>query len=265
MLLAGATLLAVRRRQSRADDPAGRMMLLTLVALVLHLSLAHAGYFCRYEAYLIALWILSLWCLVSTATAASAPGLRQLLRAAVVPCLVAALAIPSLVGSSVFALTIMPRGCRSIYEQQIQMAGFLSAYYRGHKVAANDVGAINFYTDLDNLDLFGLSSREVMWARLNHEYTRRRIFEMAAARAMEIAIVYDDWYRSAGGLPLEWSKRGEWTIGDAVTTAKATVAFYAITPRDVVRLDSSLRAFASRLPQTVVQAGPYLGTDLPLP
>jgi hypothetical protein len=265
MILGGATLLAVRRRQARPDDPAGRMMLLTLIALVLHLSLAHAGYFCRYEAYLIALWILSLACLFSTAPAVPVSGLRHLLRAAAVPGVVAALALPALVGSGLFALKIVPRGCRSIFEQQIQMAGFVSAYYRGHKVAANDVGAINFYADLDNLDLVGLSSREVMWAHLNHEFTRRRIYEMAAARGMEIAIVYDDWYLPAGGLPVEWSKRGEWTIGDAVTSAEETVSFYAVRPDDVARLDASLRAFAPRLPQTVVQAGPYLAADLPLP
>ena len=256
MILGGALLLALRRREARPDDPAGRMMLLTLIALVLHLTLAHAGYFCRYEAYLIALWILSLGCLVATAPAGSVSGLRLFLRAAAVPGVVAVLAIPSLVGSGLFALKIVPRGCRSIFEQQLQMAGFLSTFYRGHRVAANDVGAINFYTDLDNLDLFGLSSREVLWAHLNHDFTRRRIQEMAAARGMEIAIVYDDWYAEAGGLPVEWSKRGEWTIGDPVTTAEGTVSFYAVTPDDVARLDASLRAFAPRLPQTVEQVGP---------
>ena len=263
MILGGATLLALRRWQARADDAAGRMMLLTLIALVLHLSLAHAGRFYRYEAYLIALWILSLGCLVATAPGVSGAGLRQLVRAAAVPGLVAALAIPSLVGSGLFALKIVPRGCRSIFEQQVQMAGFLRAFYPGHRVVANDVGAINYYTDLDNLDLFGLSSREALWAHLDHQFTRRRISEMAAARGMEIAIVYDEWYREAGGLPVEWSKRGAWTIGDAVTTAEETVSFYAITPGDVGRLDASLRAFASRLPQTVVQSGPFLAAYLP--
>lgn len=264
LILGGAALLAIRRRRARPDDAAARMMFLTLIALVLHLSLAHAGYFCRYEAYLIALWLLSLGCLLASEPAAAVSGRRHLLRAAAVPALVAVLAVPSLVGSGLFALKIVPRGCRSIFEQQVQMAGFLSAYYPGHRVAANDVGAINFYTDLDNLDLFGLSSREVLWARLNHDFTRRRIDQMAAARNMEIAIVYDDWYLPAGGLPTGWSKRGEWTIGDAVTSAEETVSFYAVTPGDVGRLDASLRAFGPRLPQTVVQAGPYLGAGLPL-
>lgn len=264
MLLGGTTLLAVRRRQARPDDPAGRMMFLTLIALALRLSLAHGGYFCRYDAYLIALWILSLGCLASTAPVVSLPGLRHLLRAAAVPGVVAALAIPTLIGSGLSELKITPRGCRSIFEQQLQMAGFVSAFYRGRRVVANDVGAINFFTDLDNLDLTGFSSREAMWAHLNHEFTRRRVYEMAAARKMEIAIVYDAWYAPMGGLPIEWSKRGAWTIGDPVSTAEETVSFYAVTPDDVVRLDASLRAFAPHLPETVVQAGSYLGAATPL-
>jgi hypothetical protein len=262
MLLGGALLIAGRQRE-RSQDPATRMMLLTLVAIVLHLSFALAGFFYRYEAYLVALWILSVGCLLAPRTETQPSGGPRLGRAATVARLLLALTGPLFVVRGLEALSSSPRACRSIFEQQIQMARFLNAFYAEHRVVANDVGAINFFTDLDNLDLVGLTTRDAMWAHLRNQFTRQRIGELAAARRMEIAIVYDDWYQRAGGLPTAWSRRGEWTIRDAVTTARPTVAFYAITPADVDRLDASLQAFAPRLPPTVIQAGSYLQAGSP--
>ena len=266
IMLLGGGLIAFRQQTDRSNERAARMMFLTLVAMVLHFSFAGLGYFYRYEAYLVALWILSVGCSGSSvvlepgsplATQRKLPlGTKPPLpRVATLAAMAALLAAPLLASRGLVALAQTPRASRNIFEQQFQMACFLGTFYAGRRVIANDVGLINFLTDLDNLDLEGLTTREIMWDRLARRFDNQRMAEIAATRKMEIAIVYDAWYAP---LPAGWSKRGEWTIEGLVSAAKPTVSFYAVTPADVDRLDASLRAFAPRLPPTVAQSGTYL-------
>jgi hypothetical protein len=65
------------------------------------------------------------------------------------------------------------------YAQQRQTALFLARYYAHANLAANDIGQINYYADLDCLDLVGLGSIGILQARRADAYTTDVISEEA--------------------------------------------------------------------------------------
>jgi hypothetical protein len=230
--------------------------LLTLIALGLHVVLAGIGSFYRYESYLVAMWIVSLAASLPTLGAALPRGRR---RAAVVLAIALASApvAAPFVRRGIVAHLQVPTASQNIFEQQIQMARFLAQHYPGAGVVANDIGAINFFAEIDNLDLVGLGTLEIMQSRLAGSLDAARIETLARQRRMQIAMIYDDWFVPYGRLPRSWTKVGEWTIAGNVVLGSDTVAFYAVTPQEIDRLVASLRAFAPSLPPSVKQAGPY--------
>ncbi|GAG74496.1 unnamed protein product [marine sediment metagenome] len=55
------------------------------------------------------------------------------------------------------------------------MALFLQKYYKGECIGVNDIGAINYYADIDCLDLWGLSNVEVAIAKLSRTWDTEMI------------------------------------------------------------------------------------------
>jgi len=153
----------------------------------------------------------------------------------------------------------IPPASRNIYEQQYQMAAFLKEYYSGQSVVANDIGAISFFTDVDNLDILGLGSLDVARARLAGTYGTDTIKALAASRGARIAVVYEAWFEILGdGPPAGWQEVGQWQIAGNVSCANPRVSFYAVRPDERDNLAENLRKFSERLPRTVTQRGPYL-------
>jgi hypothetical protein len=250
LLLIFATVRASLFR-SRAAVLAALFTLTTL----LHLQYARTGWFYRYEAYLVGLGVLTL--------AAGLPGLRASWRplSAVPKALAAVLCVAAglpLAVRGYGALVSVPAASRNIYEQQIQTATFLHLYYDGQSVAANDIGAINFFADLRCLDLWGLASRDVAALKLHGRYTTDAIASLARSAGARIAVVYDPWFLSYGGLPVSWIKAGTWRIRDNIVCGVDTLSFYALSPEEAESLKTHLREFAPHLPARVIQAGPYL-------
>jgi len=94
---------------------------------------------------------------------------------------------------------------------------------------------------------------DVTRALLRGHFDTRTIAALATDRRMQIAILYEIWYAESGGLPTAWRKVGDWSLPDTVVVDQPAVAFYALDPREVSRLEASLRSFAPRLPRRVRQ------------
>ena len=107
-----------------------------------------------------------------------------------------------------YYLTITPQSTNNIYEQQYQMASFLSEYYPNGSIAANDIGAINYFTNIQCLDLVGLSSNDVAQAHKNNTFNAQELNYLANQHNVQIAIIYEEWW--AGDIPSNWIKVGEW-------------------------------------------------------
>ncbi len=265
MLVGGGLVLAVAyRRFGHLRTPATRMMSLTLAALILHLLFARVGAFYRYEAYLVAMWIVALGVNLSMLSETLRPFRRLGYAGALMLALAGAWVSKPLLVRGLVAHAETPLASRNIYEQQIQMATFLREHYPGGRIVANDIGAINYFADIDNLDLVGLGTLETMKARLAGKLDSARIEELARARGMQVAFVYDEWFEPFGGMPQSWTKVEEWAVHGNVVLGSPKVAIYAVTPAEIDRLVASLRAFAPRLPATVDQTGLYTrATALP--
>jgi hypothetical protein len=149
---------------------------------------------------------------------------------------------------------------KNIYDQQYQMARFLETYYSGDAVAANDIGAINFMSDVRCLDLWGLGSVEVTRAKLAGAFNTSKIAELAALHQVRIALLYSVWFQGDESVPESWIKVGQWTIRECVVCGYPTVSFYAIDENEAERLKQNLQAFSVRLPADVIQAGAYYET-----
>jgi len=245
-VLAGVTLLARWRSPSSRE---GTLLILFLGTAILHLQYARTGWFYRYEAYLVAFGIV--------AGAVALDGLGDRVRPRWLPAALASAAALVCAVRGVRAYVETPGAVGNIYEQQIQMGRFLARYYPGETVAANDIGAIDWLADLRVMDLWGLASREVAEAKLTGRYTTSGIAELARARGVRVAVIYERWLDAAGGVPAEWVRAGRWRVASNVVLGDRTVAFYAVDPAEAAPLGDHLRAFAPELPPAVAQLGPY--------
>lgn len=251
------------RKENGEDWNKYRIMGLIWVATaVLHLQFARIGWipgvnfsFFRYEAYLLAIGILVIGVILSKYYRNQATKTGKMSRFISVLTVIALVSMATL---GIKSLIIVPQAIKNIYEQQYQMAQFLKKFYAGMPVAANDIGAINYFTDIKCLDLWGLESIEVATMKRNNSFRTEYIYNLAKSKDIKVAIVYDQWFSKYGGVPHEWIKVGQWQIKNNLVCGHDTISFYAVDPSEEQRLIFNLKAFSSNLPVEVKQSGKYL-------
>ena len=231
------------------------------IATIGHVELASLNWFFRYEAYLVVLllgavaafvfdegptikdWILGRW---GGGWATAATGLA------------AVLALGMLVRRTIHAAQETPSACRNIYDQQVQNARFLRAYFPNEPVAVNDIGAVAYFGGMPIVDLAGLSTTSMARAK-HYEMSRPPLASDVAAetRDTRVAIVYDAWvpYR-----PHTWTLLGRWRIAGCASCFAPVVNVFATRPDAIPAVTAALRAFAPSLPADVSQEGLYTGT-----
>ena len=221
-------------------------------AACLHLVFADVGWVFRYEDYLVAGGVLVIACaLPEVRRACDQRFVREVSYILI-------LAGVLLTGRSMVAGWSLPKYSRAIYLQQWQTANFLSAYYRDAAVAANDIGAIDYRTDLHLLDLEGLANADIFAAKRAGIYSTQFIDEEAKKRGVEIAAIYDSWFSlhprlPYGGppIPSSWIRVRRWQVPHREQLGDATVSFYGLTPEEAKRLDARLRTFEAALPKEI--------------
>lgn len=239
------------------------MLSLFIGATFLHMEFARTGWFFRYEAYLVVFGVFAI--VVSINDIARRKFGRGLtsksfrLEGAIL--ITAILLLPlsyPLFQRARISLEETPQATSNIYDQQYQMASFLKEFYSGKAVAANDIGAIDYFADIRCTDLWGLASKRVARSKMDHSYDTRDIYEIGKDDGVRLAVVFDSWFKWYGGIPRQWIKVGEWTIQNNVVCGDSTVSFYAVNPAGKAGLIKALVSFSSRLPASVVQAGEYV-------
>lgn len=248
-VLAGLVIFLTSRARM-ADGRTGTRILLAVALTLVHLTFAQTGWFFRYEAYLLAALVVAAWTSVGPRQLAEWPPESGGAGRAVVLILGAVLLQPLV--HRAYTAVVMPRyACGNIHEQQVQIARFLAAHRRGEVVALNDIGAVNFFADIDCVDLFGLADRELGDLRIQGGTTRDDLERVTQRRGARLAVLYESWFARGGGLPARWKKVATWTISDNLVCGDATAAFWALVPEEVSRLRADLEAFAPSLPATV--------------
>lgn len=252
VLLAAALVLALR--SPAVTTTATALTGIFVGTTLLHLQFAKTGWFFRYEAYLLMLGLvvvgsaLGAWVQEQRARASGGP---EWMRLAIAAALIVIVAAPIAV-RSVRAFQSTPGFTKITYDQQVQMGRFLADAYSGRTIAVNDIGAVNFFADIQIVDIVGLASMDV--ARLRRSGKPGPWIGPLVGTRADIAIVYDSWLNDNGGVTEAWQKAGEWSGA----VPDSTVAFYAIGPDHVDELHAKLKAFTARLPPDVVASGAFL-------
>lgn len=167
--------------------------------------------------------------------------------------------LPQGINTKLYYLSNTPEATNGIYEQQYQMALFLGKYYPNNSIAANDIGAINYFNNnIKCLDLVGLGSNDVAQAREHNNFNEQEVNNLTNQHHAEIAIIYDSWF--IGDIPPNWIKVGEWTTPHDVIAANDTISFYATSPQYEADLIENLKSFSPQLPKDVIQNGIYTQT-----
>ena len=231
------------------DRRARSMLGIVLGGILLQLALADVGWTYRYEAYVVGAAIATIAYVIPHVQFA-----RN--RWAVVFLLVFAVAgSGTLARRLVNAERTLPERSAAVYNQQFQMARFLSRFENGVSVAANDVGAINYYADIDCLDLAGLGDREVFRLLRQGNFTVASMMKLAKDRKVKIAVVYDSWFPflswTEPPVPISWTRVARWRTPYSSYLGSDTVSFYATSPEEAVKLKTSLAVFAPSLPPNV--------------
>jgi hypothetical protein len=238
------------------DDRLLPAVLFLMVAVLHSLGIA-SDWFFRYQAYLNTLGIWAIGCVgipvVDWAT------LRHHAASAITAACAAILVAVPLGSSAVQAIWETPLASRNIWQQQYQMGLFLREYYPQGRVAANDIGAIDFLNDIHLMDLTGLASRSAMRAEIDgswHRDVAGTLDALTSAEGVQIAVIYDNWfdYNPATGraaVPAQWERVAAWTIPDNIVCGGATVTWYAVVPEGANALRSALEQFSASLPAGV--------------
>lgn len=224
---------------------------------LLHLHLAHVGWFFRYEAYLVPMGLAAL-AGFAAAWWIEAMGDTSRKAALLVGLLLALPFLKPLAARGAVGFGSAPHAMATIYHQHIQVGLFLETYYAGQPVACNDIGAMAWLGRAKPVDLWGLADLPVAEARVAGRYDRAFVASYAASKGARVFFGYEDWYRGLGGLPEGWVKVGEWRHKGPVTFSGNRISWYATVPEEVEPLKRNLALFAPRLPGRIEQSGSYL-------
>ena len=220
---------------------------------VLHVCLVKVEWFFRYESYVIAIGLAAVTRgameVVRVGELREALARSRLRRQALVACAVV-LSLPLVSrGAEAMLLTVPATG--EVYRQQYQMGLFFKEFYPGDVVALNDIGAVTWLAPVKVVDLVGLASPDVASARRRNEDDTTFFDKTLQQHGATAACVYEYYFSGSRSLPASWHKVGEWKVAYHAAISGDTVAFYAPSPAEVLRLRESLDQFAARLPTGV--------------
>ena len=251
-LLAGVLVLALlpavdsRRRERRIGA------LIFAGCVLLHMQFARAGWFFRYESYLmVSGTVLAASLAQRVAWTKLVPSRGRMLAGAAGLAILALAALP-IARRSFTAIRLVPGAASNIFEQHYQIAAFLDQHYAGRRIAVNDVGAIGYFADVKLLDVYGLASSEIAALKRRGDYTSQKVGELATRSGVDIAVIYPSWLAEYGGIPAGWEKAGAWGVADNLVLGESAASFFAVGgSRD--ELAHHLAAYGRRLPPTVLQ------------
>lgn len=228
-------------------------------ACILHLQLGKIGWFFRYEAYLVALGILTLsiqghrFFSKLTLDSLRAPQIdlggnkNRLYGLALI-----VLFVTPLAARGALWMYWTPIASTNIHDQHYEMARFLDEFYYGEAVMLNDIGYANYLTDIVCVDKWGLATLDIGESLLNGSMSADTLRSIASEHGVKIAAIYLD-----GFIPEEWEPVGHWTIRNNVVAYNSTISFLVVMPSERDRLISSLQLFSPSLPDDVIESGTY--------
>jgi hypothetical protein len=260
LVIACAVILYVQLKHTHLfSSELATMSAIFLGVTFLHMNFAATGWFYRYEAYLVALGLL----IVAIAIIPHLPtrlnlhmSRQQFFTGALLTCLALLVMLPFLQRARTSLYATAPT-MTDHYRQEYQMARFLNQFYGDKTVVLHDVGMVGYFSDVRQLDVWGLSSIEVARAKKANSFTTKMVSNLASQEDAEIAILYSYYLDDYGGTPSNWVPVGEWTIQPGGELIYPTITFYSVKPDETDKLIAHLKEFAPHLPEGIIQLGKY--------
>ncbi len=230
------------------------MLLLFILTAILHETFAQNGWFFRYEAYIVAMGILTIS--INVFNYLPEDFSLRILKEKFLNNRIKTFASVTISAPLImWALTALmtPLAANNIYDQHYQMGLFVKNYAPDINIAANDIGIISFYSDNYILDLWGLADINAGAEKIKKTYNTAKIQELANRNKIKLAILYEHWFDQYGGLPSSWEKLGTWTITDFnIVCGTETVTFYSTDKTETQNLKRKLEEFSPQLPKSVL-------------
>lgn len=267
-LLALALMVYALRADSNAVwDERQTLLLLFVVTTILHMQFAQAGWFYRYEAYLMALGLVAVFAGIAdfgpVLQRASLHNSRDLARGLAVFGVAVFLLVPAL-ERGLTAWTLSPQAMNDRYIEHVIPARLIERFYGNEVVMVNDIGAPCFFSDAKILDIYGLGALEPVEFR--HEpdgYGKEDLEAWARDEGAKVAIVQMGWGHITGRIPDSWVYVALWDVPRNVVFGDTEVGFFATSETEVERLTAALAEFFPEVPPEVVQSGFHLGDEHP--
>lgn len=242
LLLAAVVIIDYKNRRSLREFYKNNFLLFAWAAtMLLHSVFADLKSILRYEAYLIVAFAMLIIPRISNYFTHFKSAYRKNL---ILNILIAG-NIVLMFSKMAFAHKILMYGSKNIYEQQIQAAKFLRAHYNDAKVAANDIGALSYFTEIHLFDIVGLGSPEIMEFNQRADYSERSfgkyVGDHTKQQNFEIAVVYKEWLR--GHVPENWEEVAVLTIDNNAVVSQTEVTVYCINPEIKESLKNNIRKF----------------------
>lgn len=228
--------------------------------LLLHMQFADAGWFYRYEAYLVLLGIIGAGAPIAelaSETLRKRFGNRMIIHFTAAILLVSAFSAP-FCRRALGSLRRTPQAANNTYEQHYQMGRFIEKFYQGQTIVLNDIGAATYLADFQLFDLWGLGSLETARLQLHNRYTYDALYSLLRKQKVSIGIFYDTLlFNEIRGKFPDWTRIGQWIIPRNLIAADSIVSFYAVDSSARGGLERNLQQFATELPSDVKQYGGY--------
>ena len=248
--LSGLIVLSVvcilKKYMQKQYDRRAWILTVFVISSLIHAVFGGFGWFYRYEAYLIVLGSFHLLILFYIWMES---GARHNNPHSLLLVTIALLCTVNLPLRSVNSIRNFVRSTYNIYEQQYQMALFLSKYYDHQTVAANDIGAISYIGNVNIVDLWGLGSNDVTKARKGNYWNADFLQKFVLEKGAGIAVVYESWFPQK--LVSKWQKVGTWDVSYSFMLGDTKVTFYAINPQEADKLRKNLQQYAQQLPKDI--------------
>ncbi len=226
-----------------------------IIVTLMHFLFAKTGLFLsinyqlRYDSYLIALGFISI---LSMPLPNWYENIKQTKPEKYFLFILIFIIILPLSERSLKTLYKTPMASSNTYSNQYIQGKFVEKYYKGQNILLNDIGGINFLTDIKCLDILGLSSKEPANLFLKKQMNTKNIEKLANSFNAKIAIVNNTILNIYGGVPKSWYLIGQWKIKKSVISPLDTISFYALSKTEIKKLRNSLKEFSKTLPKTLL-------------
>lgn len=224
-----------------------------LITTVMQIQIAKTGWFYRYEAYLIGIFLIFLLpYLVSLLTEyykEKGTSFSKNYKLYIIAL------------SFVILLPFIHRGMESynrlrlapvnIYEQQYLISKFLDENYRNEPVGMNDIGVSGLITKVRVIDIYGLANNNIAKAKITGKYNPELFYEYLYGKNCKILVMFESWFIKEINYKKDLIRVATWKIDNNIVCGMDEVTFYAFDIQSAERLKLSLEKYKAKIPDTI--------------